>query len=1162
MTLLIALGVAVTFWSFRQLEEAAQARTHTHLVLNSVDDLLSALKDAETGQRGYLLTGDETFLAPYLAVRDGLRGQLDALRQLTLLRAVDPHLNALAPLIDAKLAEMAHLIDLRRKQNMVAVLAAMSAGQGKRVMDSIRAEMRSVIQLEEGLRTQRETEFQSDMHRLFSVIVTASFMALVFSLSFAYLIYRQTQQRLKNLVHLETQHLLERQQETNRQLAQANATLQVSEEKLAVTLYSIGDGVIATDAQGCVTLLNPLAEQLTGWTQAQANGRPVDEIFHIVNQDTRQPATIPVMETLKHGTIQGLANHTVLIARDGSECAIADSCAPIRDRYGQVVGAVLVFRNVTEEYAAQQALRDSTALIQTILNTVVDGIITLQASDGVIETLNPAAERMFGYSAAELIGQNFSLLIPELAQGQHHESLEQYSARDQAPAIGLGREVVGRRKDGDNFPLEIAVSEMRLGGQCSFTGILRDISARKLVEDELDQHRHHLEQLVSSRTAELAEARDAAEAANLAKSSFLATMSHELRTPLNAVVGLTGLLADSPLGRRQRDYADKIQLSAQALRTLIDHILDFSKIEAGDLRLEQAPFSLNAILRTTASVLGVALRHKPIEALFEVAPDIPDALIGDALRLQQILLNLTSNAVKFTEAGAIVVSVRCLARDAGQVTLQLAVRDTGIGIPAEQLGPIFDGFVQADTSTSRLYGGSGLGLTISARLAHLMGGQIGVQSELGSGSEFCLDVTLALGISQPQVAQDEVPSAMSILIIDDHPLARDILTQTCAGFGWQATAVDCGAAGLAELRRSALEDRDYDLMLLDWRMPGMDGIEMLRQAYATADIGLPLVVLMVSIFELEQAVAASDDLYLDGIAAKPMTPASLYEAVTRAYAGEFATIPAPLGKTDRRLAGMRLLVAEDNELNQEVIEQVLTRAGAEVVMVANGRTAVAALRVPRVRFDVVLMDIQMPGMDGYAATRIIREGLGLIDLPIIAVTAFARPEDREKSRAAGMVGHLVKPIDVEDLLDLVARERQESPGSAAVRPDAAEQSPAPAIQLPGLNLGAALQTFGGDQKRYGDLLHKFVMRHGGDADEALRLFNIADAAGAAGLLHGLSGMASLLQATELARLAAAAEGALLDGRTEAMPPLFDELQVAMRTLEASIDQLETLWADA
>ncbi|MDD4907115.1 MAG: PAS domain S-box protein, partial [Methylobacter tundripaludum] len=296
-----------------------------------------------------------------------------------------------------------------------------------------------------------------------------------------------TDNTARKQVETERQHLLEIQEETNKQLQQTNVTLQVSEERLAVTLNSIGDAVIATDAEARITLMNPLAEQLTGWTQVSAAGRPVDEIFHIVNKDTRQPATIPVMNTLAHGTIQGLANHTVLIARDGSECDIADSCAPIRDRDAQVIGAVLVFRDVTGEYAVQQALRDSTAQIQTILNTVVDGIITLHAISGIVETVNPAAERMFGYTAAELNGQNFSMLIPELDRNPHNGngSIEYYSASDEARAIGLGREVVGRRKDGSIFPLEMAVSEMWLGGQRYFTGILRDITARKQAEEAL-----------------------------------------------------------------------------------------------------------------------------------------------------------------------------------------------------------------------------------------------------------------------------------------------------------------------------------------------------------------------------------------------------------------------------------------------------------------------------------------------------------------------------------------------------------------------------------------------------------------------------------------------------------------------------------------------------
>jgi PAS domain S-box-containing protein len=484
-TLLVALVAVVSLWAFREIGVAAEARNRTYDLIIRGDGLLSDLIDAETGQRAYALTGDEEFLRSYLTVSASLGNHLQNLRRLTTIDAARTHLDTVAPLIAAKLAEMTQVIELRRKQDLAGVLAIVGGGEGKRLMDSIRAEMGGVIQIERGALVRYEAEFQSNMGYLLATIIAASLSTLLFALSFAYLIYRETQQRLRNLVHLETQHLLEVQEQTNQQLRHTNATLQVSEARLAVTLNSIGDAVVATDAAARVTLLNPLAERLTGWTQAEAAGRPVDEIFRIVNQETRQPAAIPIMAALEHGTIQGMANHTVLIARDGSERSIADSCAPIRNPDSQVVGAVLIFRDVTEEYATQQSLRDSAALIQTILNTVVDGVITLHANGGIVERTNPAAEHMFGYAAAELVGQKFSLLIPELDHDQHNDSIEYYAPSDEARAAGLGREVLGRRKDGRLFPLEIAISEMWLGGRRYFTGVLRDISARRRAEEAL-----------------------------------------------------------------------------------------------------------------------------------------------------------------------------------------------------------------------------------------------------------------------------------------------------------------------------------------------------------------------------------------------------------------------------------------------------------------------------------------------------------------------------------------------------------------------------------------------------------------------------------------------------------------------------------------------------
>ncbi len=356
--ILVALGVAASFWTFNQIEVSAQKRTRTSEIIKKTNYLLSALVDSETAVRGYLLTGDEAFLEQYLEVRDSFSSRLEELRQLTSHSAAQNRLDALAPLVDAKLAHIAHTVELYRSHDQVAAAEMVTSGEGKRMMDLVRVEISDIIKSEEDTLARDQAGFEANMRLLFVIIIIASLFGVLLAVSFAYQIYRETQQQIKDLVLNETQRILEIQTQTNQQLQRANATLQVSEEKLAVTLNSIGDAVIATDAEGLVTLLNPLAEQLTGWTKAQGIGRPVEEIFCILNEETRQPAVVPVAETLALGTIHRLANHTVLIARDQSECPIADSCAPIRDREGLVVGAVLVFRDVTVRSRLDRALQE------------------------------------------------------------------------------------------------------------------------------------------------------------------------------------------------------------------------------------------------------------------------------------------------------------------------------------------------------------------------------------------------------------------------------------------------------------------------------------------------------------------------------------------------------------------------------------------------------------------------------------------------------------------------------------------------------------------------------------------------------------------------------------------------------------------------------------
>ncbi len=836
--LLVALGVAVAFWTFAQMEQATALRKNSRAIIQSADALLSSLKDAETGQRGYLLTANEAFLGPYLAAGDSIGRHLEELRQLASLDAARQRLDALAPLLTAKLAELAQLIELRRNDELATALGLIRSGKGERLMNSIRGGMDEFIQLEEGALTRHEAEFQSSMRGLFAIIIAASLLALLSALAFAWLLYRETQQRVGKLVHLETRHLLAVQELTNAELQKANASLQANEAKLAVTLGSIGDAVLATDAEARVTLLNPVAEQLTGWTQAAAVGHPVHEVLHIINPETRLPAVIPVMETLEHGAIRGLANHTVLIARDGSECAIADSCAPIRDRGGRVVGAVLVFRNVAGEYAAQQALRDSTALIQAILNTAADGIITLDARGGIIQTVNPAAEQIFGYGAGELVGREFSLLIPELDRDQSNGSLEYYGASDEARASGLGREVLGRRKDGSSFPLEMAVSEMFMNGQRFFTGILRDITARKRIEAE----RAALDQVLQDKNAELENARSVAENANRAKSDFLSGMSHELRTPLNAILGFTQIIesgSPTPTALQKRSI-DQILKAGWYLLELINEILDLALIESGKATMSHEPVSLievmlecRAMIEPQAQKRGIAMTFPRFDRAYFVS--------GDRTRIKQVLINLLFNAIKYNKPeGEVTVEYSPSPPNA----IRISIRDTGRGLAPEQLGQLFQPFNRLGRETGAEEG-TGIGLTVTKRLVELMGGTIGAESAVGTGSVFWFELGLTTApllmvreAEHAALVHPPVPDGKplrTVLYVEDNPANLELVEELVA----RRADLHMLSAANGNLGIEFARVYQPDVILMDINLPGLSGLEamkILRADPATAHI--------------------------------------------------------------------------------------------------------------------------------------------------------------------------------------------------------------------------------------------------------------------------------------------------------------------------------------
>ncbi|MBE0614598.1 MAG: PAS domain S-box protein [Burkholderiales bacterium] len=819
-TAMVALVVAASLWAYGHLNTAADARQQSYDLIIRAEAMLSGLTDAESAQRGYLLTGDDAFLGPYLVVHDRVRGDLEALRPLTQIGASVRHLDSLVPMVDAKLAHMAQIIALRRDRGIAAVLevvgkGASSSGNGKRLMDSIRAEMTGLLQSEQDALARHEAEFQSNMRRMFASIITISMLALLFALAFAYLSFRQARQRLANLLHLETRRLLEIQEETNLRLRRANSTLQVSEAKLTVTLNSIGDGVIATDGEGRVTLLNPLAQKLTGWTQAEAAGRLVDDIFHIINQDTRLPSAIPVAKTLAHGTVQGLANHTILIARNGSECPIADCCAPIRDPDGKVAGAVLVFRDVTGEYAAAQALREHQLYTRSLFESNVDAIMTTDPS-GIITDVNNQMEALTACPRDELIGTPFKDYFTDPARAA--ASIEQVLREKKVSNYEL---TAHARNGKETFVSYNATTFHNAAGELQGVfAAARDVTESKRLDREL-----------KDKNVELESARAAAEKANLAKSDFLSNMSHELRTPLNAVLGFAQVIESGtpPPTPLQKRSVDEILKAGWYLLELINEILDLARIESGRLALSREPVSLNEVMLECQAMIEPQAQLRGIGMQFPRF-DTPSFVLADRTRLKQVLINLFFNAVKYNRPDGKVV-VECIS-DSPEA-LRISVSDTGAGLPAEKLAQLFQPFNRLGKETS-IEEGTGIGLVVSKRLVELMGGTIGADSTVGEGSVFWIQLTPC---AAPQLIDSANESAVphqapvasgtplrTILYVEDNPANLRLVEELIARRRdlRMLSAAD-GNLGI-ELAREFMPD----VILMDINLPGISGIDAMQ----------------------------------------------------------------------------------------------------------------------------------------------------------------------------------------------------------------------------------------------------------------------------------------------------------------------------------------------
>ena len=731
------------------------------------------------------------------------------------------------------------------------------------------------------------------------------------------------------------------------------------------------------------------------------------------------------------------------------------------------------------------------------------------------------------------------------------------------------------RADGEHFIAHVLVTPIRLGGRDLLHVVWSDVTAQKRAEQQLDEYRRDLERRVEERTAELAKARALAEEAANAKAEFLANMSHEIRTPMNSIIGMTHLALKAAPTAAIHDYLSKIQRSSQHLLGVINEILDFSKIESGNMALEHIEFSLERVLEDVASLTADRAAEKHLELIVRIDDAVPRYLIGDPLRIKQVLINFANNAVKFTDKGEISIAVRSKALADDNVELHFEVRDTGIGIEPQQIDHLFQSFHQADTSTTRKYGGTGLGLAIAKHLAELMGGNVGVSSVPNAGSTFWFTVRVGIGADKPRSLPARADlHGRRMLVVDDNEQAREVLREMLCSMTFSVVTVGSGIAALSELARASGVGEPYEVVFLDWQMPRMDGIET-AQAISQLPLAKRPVLILVTAYGREEVTRLAEQARIESALLKPVTPSMLFDTVVRIFGGDDSEASPPIRDVadaaldNAPLAGARALLVEDNELNQEVAIAFLRDVGLNVDLASDGAMAVDKVRHDT--YDIVLMDMQMPVMDGLTATREIRKRFSAESLPIVAMTANAMASDRERCLQAGMNDHIAKPIDprelTQKLLQWVRRTKISSTsGPTSPPPDSAQKTstaPSPSAvarpstaaegsewlkefegfdDIDGLDATVGLRQALGREALYLSLLRKFVSAQGDAPARIAAALAVADWVTAERIAHTLKSVSAQIGAGAVRGQAERLEQAL---RNRASTETIGELRTAV-----------------
>jgi len=832
--------------------------------------------------------------------------------------------------------------------------------------------------------------------------------------------------------------------------------------------------------------------------------------------------------------------------------------APRNDELGELTRAFDTMR--TELEASLKRIQSDEERQRVIIETIGDGLLIVDAR-GVILSANNAVTRILGYSTDELKGQSLEMILPNNIRKQHFGLMQKMliSQDLHSKVIGNTRPLRAQCKDGKEVDISLNVGEFEINGEKQYSTVFRDVTEENKVNKEL------------------VKARAEAEKANQAKSEFLANMSHEIRTPMNAILGMSYLALTSNLDAHNRNYIEKVYRSAESLLRIINDILDYSKIEAKHLELESVNFQIEEVLDNIVNLLALKAEEKNIELLFHFQNEIPRALIGDPLRLEQILINLGSNAIKFTDAGGdILIDIKCLKKSKQEVSLQFSVIDTGIGMTSEQVKTLFKPFVQADTSITRKYGGTGLGLSISQHLVELMDGKIWIESTPGQGSAFHFIVKLQCQEEHDSPAEpedislsfsDKPLAETRALVVDDNANARDIMSEMLRTLSIQVSCVSSGIEAIKTFMNS-VKEKPFDLIFMDWHMPELDGVETIRKIQELTDKENAPAIIMVTALARNDALNAAEDIHLKALLTKPVTPSSLLDCLM--HYDKKKNLPPTFNKESdiARLAqnihGAHLLLVEDNSFNQELVCDLLSSHGIYVEVASNGQEALDMLSSQS--YDGILMDCQMPVMDGYTATQHIRKMEGMAELPIIAMTANVMSGDREKVIDAGMNDHIGKPINVKDLFYTLSQwikpvnKNLSSDNTDYTTPtdSVASTDNKQAPQLPHFSFidpSIGLNLLDNDEVLYREVLMTFVNYHGNTEQELHSALAQNDMEVARRIIHTIKGIAGNIGAFKLQKASEELEQVIKktdNNIPDSEPSLihfFDQLRSVLNELE-------------